>query len=88
VVAVRLSSAPDQESTLYYDNLWSTLLRYLSGANTEEHARRLAALSGNDVSLLRAAGALMHDRPDDPERALALSLIDLAVLRAGQAVAG
>jgi hypothetical protein len=60
------------------------LLRYLSGADTDERAKRLAALSGNDVSLLRSASALLRGRPETPVRKLALALVDLAGLRAGR----
>jgi hypothetical protein len=82
--AVRLSTAPDPEGEVYYDNLWSTVLRNLGGVQKDERAERLAALSGNDVSLLRSAGARLRGRAETPERELALSLVDLAVLRALQ----
>jgi hypothetical protein len=49
---------------VYYDNLWSTVLRYLGGVQTDERAQRPAALSGNDVSSLRSAGALLRRRAE------------------------
>jgi hypothetical protein len=73
---------------VYYDNLWSTVLRSVGGVETDERAKRLAARSGNDVSLLRSAGALLRGRAETPERELALSLADLAVLRALQSASG
>jgi hypothetical protein len=73
---------------VYYDNLWSTVLRNLGGVQTDERAKRLASLSGNDASVLRSAGALLRGRVETPERELALSLVDLAVLRALQAASG
>jgi hypothetical protein len=82
--AVRLCTAPDPQGGVYYDNLWPTVLRHMGGIPTDERAKRLAGLSGNNVSLLRTAGALLRRRPETPERRLALSLIDLAVLRAGR----
>jgi hypothetical protein len=82
--AVRLCTAPDPQGGVYYDNLWPTVLRHMGGIPTDERAKRLAGRSGNNVSLLRTAGALLRRRPETPERRLALSLIDLAVLRAGR----
>jgi hypothetical protein len=73
---------------VYYDNVWSTVLRYLGGVQTDERAKRFAALSGNDVSSLRSARALLRGRAETPERELALSLVDLAVLRALQSASG
>lgn len=67
---------------MYYDSLWHTVLRYLGGVHTDERARQLAALSGNNVSLLDSAGALVRGQPETPERKLALSRVDLAELRA------
>jgi hypothetical protein len=58
--AVRLSTEPDSEGLIYYDNLWSTLLRHLGGVQKDEPAKRLAALSGNVVSLLRSAAAQLR----------------------------
>jgi hypothetical protein len=86
--AVRLCTTPDQQGGVYYDNLWSTVLRYLGGVPADERAKRLAGLSGNDVALLRYAGRLLRRRPDTLERGLALSLLDLAVLRARQSEQG
>jgi hypothetical protein len=81
---VRLSTEPDSDGLMYCDNLWSTLLRHLGGVQKDERAKRLAALSGNDVSLLRSAAAHLRGQPETPERELALLLVDLAVLRALQ----
>jgi hypothetical protein len=80
---VRLSTEPDSDGLMYCDNLWSTLLRH-RGVQKDERAKRLAALSGNDVSLLRSAAAHLRGQPETPERELALLLVDLAVLRALQ----
>jgi hypothetical protein len=85
--AVRLSAAPDRE-WVYYHNLWSTVLRSLGGVQVDERAKRLAALSVNDVSLLRSASALLRGRAETPERELALSLVDLAVLRVLRSASG
>ena len=84
VTTVTTRSGPDAQRAISADPRADVRYRELDGQGPLAAGRCAREAGCRDVSLLRSAGALLRGRAETPERELALSLVDLAVLRALQ----